>query len=348
MKISVTLRKKQNTENSTSLYLDIIRPNFKRHRKFLGLVLTGNRIQDRITLRTAEEIRLKTLADLQRDIHNLTIESRVTLGELIKKVSENEKAKSTTDTYKALQSHLNRFDKNYSVKKITSVTIDYLESFKEYLKTKDLKNSSINSYLTKLKACFNYAAKKKYISNNVARDLEFMKSEKSEKEFLTIPELKRLESIEPKSEVLRAFLLACYTGLRISDLRKLKYNDIGNGKIKVKMQKTNDFVYIPLTNKAKELINSKILNHTGLVFKLPVQSTINIHLSKIFLQNEILKDKVSFHISRHSFATIGLTIGIPIEVISKVLGHTKLSTTQIYAKIVNEKINNEMEKFNKI
>jgi site-specific recombinase XerD len=234
------------------------------------------------------------------------------------------------------------------LKKVSSISIDYLRSFKEYLISRNLNPNSINEYIIRLKAIFNYAEKNNLIQNNTAKDLEKLKKAKTEKEFLSIPELKKLESIDNKSEILRAFLFACYTGLRISDIQKLKYSDIENGIVKVKMQKTSEFIYIPLTDKAKELIETKIINYSGLVFNLPTLSAINNHLKKLFLMNEIHKSKVSFHMSRHSFATIGLTIGIEIEVISKILGHKDLSTTQIYAKIVNEKINKAMDKFNQL
>ena len=85
-----------------------------------------------------------------------------------------------------------------------------------------------------------------------------------------------------------------------------------------------------------------------MIFNLPTLANINIRLKKIFREAKINKSKVSFHLSRHSFATIGLTIGIEIETISKILGHSNLKTTQIYAKIVNEKIKTAIDKFNSI
>lgn len=348
MKISVTLRKRKNTEKTSSLYLDISREGFKRHRKFLGLVLTGNKIQDRNTLKNAEEIRIQLLAELQRNIHALKIDSKISLGQLIEKVKASHNVKNTVKNYDTLIKHLIDFDQNSLLKKVSSISIDYLRSFKEYLISRNLNPNSINEYIIRLKAIFNYAEKNNLIQNNTAKDLEKLKKAKTEKEFLSIPELKKLESIENKSEILRAFLFACYTGLRISDIQKLMYSDIENGIVKVKMQKTSEFIYIPLTDKAKELIETKIINYSGLVFNLPTLSAINNHLKKLFLMNEIHKSKVSFHMSRHSFATIGLTIGIEIEVISKILGHKDLSTTQIYAKIVNEKINKAMDKFNQL
>jgi len=349
MKISVTLRKKQNTTKTASLYLDIQRPSYKRERKFLGLTLTGNKIQDKITLRNAEEIRIKTLSELQKDVHSLVVESKITLGQLIEKSIERDHiTPATISNIRNVEVKLIDFDKNSLTKKISTITPEYLDSFKSYLEKGKLKKNSLRTYLIVMKSFFNLAIKKRYLTKNPALHLELPKKVTPEKEFLTIPELRILEAIEHKPETLRAFLFACYTGLRISDIRKLKYEDISEGTIKVKMQKTKDFVYIPLTEKAKELINTKILNHSGNIFTLQTPMTINTQLKILFMKYGIQKDKVSFHMSRHTFATIGLTIGIPIEVISKLLGHKDLSTTQIYAKIVNEKVVKEMDKFNQL
>ncbi|MBZ0184023.1 MAG: site-specific integrase [Melioribacteraceae bacterium] len=351
MKVSVKLRKKQNTPKTASLYLDINRPNYKRERLFLGLILTGNKIQDKITLETANEIRIQKLAALQRNAHDLPIESKIKLIALIEDIAKTKEKSNTRKLYETVKIKLNKFDENASSKRLSSITLNYLKEFETFLlndeKEKVSKNTAIH-YLNALKAVFNYATSKKLISVNPMKSYEIQRKDELEREYLTIAELKRLEAIENKNETLRAFLFASYTGLRLSDIKELAYKNIEDGKVKVKMRKTEKFISIPLSNKAKELVSTKILNHTGKVFNLPSDVSIGNHLKKIFKSVEIEKKKISFHLSRHTFATIALTIGIDILTISKLLGHRELKTTQIYTNLVDEKITKEMNKFNYI
>lgn len=342
MKVSVTLRKKL-TSKGQSLYLDIY-SNGIRNYEFLGFTLTGNKKTDRITLDNAEEIRIKKLAELQRDSFGLTIDKKISLRNLIKEVIGTKPNDKTKDVYQKLLNHIIIFD---SIdRKISSINLDYIERFKTYLLSK-MTNNSARIYLTVLKSSFNFALRKEYFSNNPMQNFIFPKKIETEKDFLTIDELRKLELLDFQSESLRAFLFACYTGLRFSDIKKLKYEDISNGKLKVRMKKTDSFIYIPINNKANSLIGN-IFNIKGNVFKLQSHMTVNRQLKYIFMLTGIKKNKVSFHLARHSFATIGLTLGIELETISKILGHRSLSTTQIYAKIVNEKIDNAMNKFNQI
>jgi integrase len=248
MKVSVKLRKKQNTPKTASLYLDINRPNYKRERLFLGLILTGNKIQDKITLETANEIRIQKLAALQRNAHDLPIESKIKLIALIEDIAKTKEKTNTRKLYETVKIKLNKFDENASSKRLNSITLNYLKEFETFLlndeKEKVSKNTAIH-YLNALKAVFNYATSKKYISVNPMKSYEIQRKDELEREYLTIAELKRLEAIENKNETLRAFLFASYTGLRLSDIKELAYKNIEDGKVKVKMRKTEKFNSIP-------------------------------------------------------------------------------------------------------
>ena len=344
-KVTITTRQKS-TKKGQSVYFDIYSNGVRKY-EFLGITLTGNKKQDKITLETIEEIRVKRLAELQRNIHGLVIESKIKLIDLIIEIKNSKTKQSTKSNYENLRVKFESFDNSILSKKLTAVNESILEKFKDYLLTQNSINST-NMYLHNLKSCFNFAVKKNYIQINPMKNFDIPARIETEKSFLTVTELKILESYKNRCETLRAFLFACYTGLRYSDVKKLKYEDINDGTIKVKMKKTERHIYIPLSNQAARLIDTTILNHNGLIFNLPTLANINIRLKKIFREAKINKSKVSFHLSRHSFATIGLTIGIELETISKILGHSNLKTTQIYAKIVNEKIKTAIDKFNSI
>ena len=113
------------------------------------------------------------------------------------------------------------------------------------------------------------------------------------------------------------------------------------------MHKTGYLVGIPLTQKAIKLILTNYQSESDLLFRVYCNKVTNRVLKQIGRQYNIPK-KLTCHVARHTFATISITLGIPIEVVSKLLGHTDLKTTQVYAKIVDKVKEREMEKWNKL
>ena len=111
------------------------------------------------------------------------------------------------------------------------------------------------------------------------------------------------------------------------------------------MHKTGYMVGIPLTNKALQLIPEKSQSQT--VFRVYCNKVTNRVLKELGKQYNIPK-KLTCHVARHTFATVSITLGIPIEVVSKLLGHTNLKTTQVYAKIVDSVKEREMAKWDKL
>ncbi|MCD4794937.1 MAG: site-specific integrase [Bacteroidales bacterium] len=139
--------------------------------------------------------------------------------------------------------------------------------------------------------------------------------------------------------VLRYFLFVCYTGLRYTDIKNLKYSHIKKrlfieGEIQfieLKMHKTKLNVSVPIIEKAKKLMPKKVArNH--LVFRVLSNQKTNQYLKEIIKIAGIEKN-ITFHSARHTLATTGLEMGIPIKVVSKILGHTEIKMTQIYAKV---------------
>jgi len=156
---------------------------------------------------------------------------------------------------------------------------------------------------------------------------------------------KFIKTIE--KEILQYFLFSCYTGLRYSDLKSLRTDSLDGGKIKINMHKTGYLVSIPLTQKAQQLLPERTTSHAEPVFRIYCNKVTNRVLKQVGQRYEIPK-KLTCHVARHTFATVSITLGIPIEVVSKLLGHTNLKTTQIYAKIVDSVKEREMEKWNKL
>jgi integrase len=207
-------------------------------------------------------------------------------------------------------------------------------------------------HLERFKKMMNLALKLEWIDKNPFANTK-LKFEKYEKEFLTKTELSILECEEfSKASLNRTndiFIFACYTGLSFIDVKNLTHKNIvlgidGNRWIYTKREKNDTPVKIPLLRNALHILKKYENQITDSDKLLPVISNqkINKYLKEI---NTIMgiRKKLTFHSARHTFATtVTLSNGVPIETVSKLLGHTKLSTTQIYARVLEQKISDDM------
>ncbi len=235
---------------------------------------------------------------------------------------------------------------------------DFLNSFVDFLKQAKkaskfgllkaggvLSNNSVIAYYGVLRTAINRAYKEGIITVNPTKEFDFaskVKAEVSRREYLTIEELKRLIGTECKYEIMKqAFLFSCLCGLRVSDIRKLKWNDLQKSgeriRIEIKMQKTKEPLYLPISDEAlKWLPQQNEAKGDDLIFPLTHEGTINKILQKWAKDAGIIKH-ISFHVARHTHATMMLTLGADLYTVSKLLGHKNIATTQIYAKIVDKK-----------
>ncbi|MAM19802.1 MAG: site-specific integrase [Christiangramia sp.] len=179
--------------------------------------------------------------------------------------------------------------------------------------------------------------------------------ERREREFLSANELSNLETyhfpLERLDRVRDLFVFSCYTGISYADLIKLNRSNIhlgidGQKWIITKRQKTKTAVKVPLLYKAYQLI-LKYDGHPNTMVTdtlLPVitNEKLNLYLKEVAEACGITKN-LTFHMARHTFATtVTLSNGVPIETVSKLLGHTKIATTQIYARVLDHKISEDM------
>jgi integrase len=168
--------------------------------------------------------------------------------------------------------------------------------------------------------------------------------------YLTKQELSKLEILRNKPGITdrikctaEAFLFCCYTGLRFSDIKQLRSDHIQTNAIVLEQEKTDDIVYIPLNNKAKDILHDK---KSTIVFNLPSNQKYNEALKDLATATGISKNLTS-HTARHTFAVLSIEKNIPLEIISKLLGHRDLKTTQIYAQIKNPVLDKYMQNWNK-
>ncbi len=218
--------------------------------------------------------------------------------------------------------------------------------------SKPLAKSTAKLYYNTFVSALWYAENKDFIINPAKKikkdDKKPLKGEDSQREFLTIEELERMkETFVRNPETKRAFLFACYVGLRISDIKSLTYGDIkeeqtAQGKqifvIRKAMKKTKKIVSVPLSNKALSYLPDDFTQYPKCekVFNLPTESTVNGTL-KVWARDAGVNKVVTFHSSRHTFATMAITLGADVYTTSKLLGHQNVRTTEIYAEITNKK-----------
>ena len=172
--------------------------------------------------------------------------------------------------------------------------------------------------------------------------------------FLTDEEVLQIVNKElnvPRLELVRdIFIFSCFTGLAYIDVANLTPDNIvmlgGKEWIMTKRQKTSVETNVLLLDIPKRII-SKYSHQTyrdGKLFPILSNQKTNSYLKEIA---DIcgIKKNLTFHLARHTFATMSLSKGVPIESVSKMLGHTNIRTTQIYARITNKKIEHDMEQF---
>ncbi|MAU70625.1 MAG: transposase [Pseudozobellia sp.] len=292
----------------------------------------------------------------------------LTLMELITYHRENEIQKlapGTVKNYKATEKYIRRFiQKEYKVKDIYLLHIDYsfITKFENYLRTcsplkksQPLRNNGIMKHLERLQKLTNMALKHGWIKSNPF-NLFQLKFDSYDSAFLEQSELDYLMNVslsnDSMSLVRDIFIFSCYTGLSYIEVKNLSAKNIVEGIdcedwIVLRRKKSNVPVKLPLLNEAK-LILQKYASYPKAengYHLLPVFSDqrLNLYLKQIASICKIDKH-ITFHVARHTFATtIALLNDVPIETVSKLLGHRKLSTTQKYARVIEKKISNDMK-----
>ena len=269
-----------------------------------------------------------------------------------------EYAKGTLTRYRTCLSHTEEFLKwkfNVSDIEITEIDHAFISDFEFFLMTeKSCANNSAVKYIKNFGKIIRICLANKWLTFDsfFCYDSKFVEVKR---DFLDEQELFNLANkefeIERIAQVRDIFLFSCYTGLAYIDTKNLKRSNIGvgidgNKWIFTSRQKTKTQSNIPLLPQAEEIIE-KYKNHPSCVVKgtlLPVLSNqkMNAYLKEIADLCEIKKE-LTFHIARHTFATtVTLSNGVPIESVSKMLGHKSIKTTQQYAKILDKKVSEDM------
>ncbi len=202
---------------------------------------------------------------------------------------------------------------------------------------------TISGYCGYIRAALNYAVDLEILAENplLSFDWASIQGERTKREYLTIEEVQTLINTPCKSpRVKTAFLFSCFCGLRYSDVKGLRWKDVieENGKkhIELRQQKTGKVIYLPLSLQAQKFMPDVKGNPEDAVFDVPTVSDCD-HVLKTWTAKAGITKRVSYHVSRHAFATMSLTMGADLYTTSQLLGHSDVETTQVYAKIVDKK-----------
>ncbi len=291
----------------------------------------------------------KTLMELI-DFHNIRMDSNLKWG--------TQKNYFTTKKYvelflkkKLKKSDIYLSDLNY---KFISDFEYFLRKYKPEDHQRPMENNTVMKHIERLRKMINMAVRMEWIEKDPF-SLFKAKFIKKERGFLSADELKTIEQrdfeIERLQQVKDIFVFSCYTGLAYIDVMRLTPNNIRKGIdgmnwIYTQREKTSTPVRVPILKKAQQIIDI-YKNHPrpkakGTLFPNFSNQKLNSYLKEIADWCGIKKN-LTFHIARHTFATtVTLSNGVPIESVSKMLGHTDLRTTQIYAKVVEKKISDDM------
>lgn len=245
---------------------------------------------------------------------------------------------------------------------LSELSYKFIVDFEQYLRNyqpsdfqQKMGNNTVMKHIERLRKMVNLAYKMEWIDKDpfVKFKAKYIRKDRA---FLTQYELEALANkkfrIERLEIVRDLFLFSCYTGLSYSDAMNLTPSHInigidGNKWIITKRIKTDTPVKIPLLPVAKNLIDKykdhPKVNYSGKLLPNLSNQKMNAYLKEIADICGIEKN-ITFHIARHTFATtVTLSNGVPIETVSKLLGHSNITTTQIYARVLEKKVSEDME-----
>lgn len=338
--------------------------SYKPKRNDNGIIIckSDNDIETMLYADAARKLRQKEYdnADLYSELDSIQAEQKEKSQEnfvkyfeaVIKKRHKNSSSSIIINWERSIE-----FLKDFAGETIPFSQIDFkfCEDFKSFLQTakrggnKDgiLSQNTASTYFSVFKAALKQAFIDGYFATDISAKIKSIPSQETRREYLTIEELNSLVETPCENDVLkRAALFSALTGLRHSDIQKLKWNEISFEKnqprINFTQKKTKGVEYMPISQQALEICGEP-KSANDLVFEnLTNPSWINRPLKNWVAKAGINKN-ITFHCFRHTFATLQLSNGTDIYTVSKMLGHTNVKTTQVYAKVIDEKKNKAAE-----
>ena len=248
---------------------------------------------------------------------------------------------------------------------ITTITEDLFEEYRFYLKKRGLTTATMNRYLCWLSRLLYRAVSQRLIRCNPFENVKYEKTEQKIS-FLQKTDVAKLMAMKVNDEEIeqarRMFVFACFTGLAIADMEHLQYRHIqmsadGQKYIRKERQKTKMEFIVPLHPIAEAIINQckkeqpsmkemQTMKGKGDDFIFHCACSRSVMSAKLSIVGKAcgIRERLSYHMARHTFGTMSLSAGIPIESIAKMMGHASIASTQIYALVTDNKISEDMNR----
>ena len=248
---------------------------------------------------------------------------------------------------------------------ISTITEDLFEEYRFYLKRRGLATATMNRYLCWLSRLMYRAVSQRLIRCNPFENAKYEKTEQKIR-FLQKSDVAKLMAMkvndEEAEQARRMFIFSCFTGLAIADMEHLQFGHIqtaagGQRYTRKERQKTNVEFVVPLHPIAEAIINQckaeqerneerKTVKEKGSDFVFHCVCSRSVMSAKLAIVGKAcgIRERLSYHLARHTFGTMCLSAGIPIESIAKMMGHASISSTQIYAQVTDNKISEDMDR----
>ena len=365
VKEPVRIREKVLGDGTISLYLDMYH---KGNRKKEGLKLyiipettPAAKLQNKNTRKLAEQVKAQRILDIQKDglvDWEKLKKSRTTLVSWLEDFVTCEEQLSPSGVISKRNAKVRVEEYLTSIGKpdllLSDVDREFCRGFVAFLRTckshrgkGTISDTTARLLMSRVAAAMNKAVVEGLIPSNPFRALEANEKPKvaaSRREFLTVEELKVLINTPCRCDIVkRAFLFSCFTGLRYSDMKSLLWSEVhtaADGKtqyIEHRQVKTKKTVTIPLSEEALRWMPPQEEGKDKVFHGLKVSTSTVEAVLKEWMKDCKIDKHITYHCSRHTAATTLLTLGANLYVVSKLMGHSSIQMTEVYAKIVDQK-----------
>ena len=365
VKEPVRIREKVLGDGTISPYLDMYH---KGNRKKEGLKLyiipettPAAKLQNKNTRRLAEQIKAQRILDIQKDglvDWEKLKKFRTTLVSWLEDFVTCEAQLSPSGVVSKRNAKVRVEEYLASIGKpdlrLSEVDREFCRGFVAFLRTckshrgkETISETTARLLMYRIAAAMDKAVVEGLIPNNPFRVLEAKEKPKiraSRREFLTVEELKVLINTPCRCDIVkRAFLFSCFTGLRYSDMKSLLWSEIhttADGKtlyIEHRQVKTKKTVTIPLSDEALRWMPKQVDGIDQVFHELKISTGTVEDVLKEWMKDCKIDKHITYHCSRHTAATTLLTLGANLYVVSKLMGHSCIQMTEVYAKIVDQK-----------
>ena len=348
--VPVRIRFKELENGNKSIYLDIYYER-KRRYEFLKLYLIPEtsaeaRAQNEHTLKAANAIKSQRIIDITNKKQPLVLseKGKMRLIDWMDIYMEQRKQNGKRGLEPSVHSTVVQLQKYDPKARLCDVDKEFLDGFVEYMtkvaKAKRTKKpfakKTISNYVGYIISALNLAVDEGILSVNpgLAIDRNAIQGEQKKREYLTIDEVRLLIATPCREDVKVPFLFSCFCGLRLGDMRSLLWKNVieeaGKVHLEVCQRKTGNMLYLPLSTQAQGYLPEQRGNSEEHVFSIPFTTTLDVVLKR-WAKAAGIKKNLCYHMSRHTFATMELTLGADLYTTSQLLGHRDVETTQVYA-----------------